>query len=112
MARATALPESGGSGTGHAVAFSNCALARLDGIPKFIIDDAKGFKTLKENQDVEFEIVEGPKGLQAADVKPVEAEEPEVKEETEEEEPEAKEEEEKEETEEEPEVKEEEEEED
>ena len=77
-----------------------------------IIDDAKGFKTLKENQDVEFEIVEGPKGLQAADVKPVEAEEPEVKEETEEEEPEAKEEEEKEETEEEPEVKEEEEEED
>jgi len=61
-----------------------------------IIDDAKGFKTLKENQDVEFEIVEGPKGLQAADVKPVEEEEPEVKEEEEV----------KEETEEEPEVKE------
>ncbi|OGG05168.1 MAG: cold-shock protein [Candidatus Glassbacteria bacterium RIFCSPLOWO2_12_FULL_58_11] len=30
-----------------------------------------GFKTLHENQEVEFEIVEGPKGLQSANVRPV-----------------------------------------
>ena len=39
-----------------------------------IIDNSQGFKTLKQNQEVEFEIVEGPKGLQAADVKPAMAE--------------------------------------
>ena len=38
-----------------------------------IVDDEKSFKTLKEEQEVEFDIVEGPKGLQAADVRPVEA---------------------------------------
>lgn len=30
-----------------------------------------GFRTLEENDEVEFEAVEGPKGLQAADVKKV-----------------------------------------
>lgn len=30
-----------------------------------------GFKTLYEEQEVEFDIVEGPKGLQSANVKPV-----------------------------------------
>ncbi len=30
-----------------------------------------GFKTLFENQEVEFEIVEGPKGLQSQNVVPV-----------------------------------------
>ena len=39
-----------------------------------IIDESQGFKTLKEDQEVEFEIVEGPKGLQAANVKPLAAE--------------------------------------
>jgi len=29
---------------------------------------ADGFKSLKENDQVEFEVREGPKGLQAADV--------------------------------------------
>ena len=32
---------------------------------------ADGFKTLRENQEVEFDIVEGPKGLQSANVKPL-----------------------------------------
>jgi len=32
---------------------------------------ASGFKTLDEGQKVEFTIEKGPKGLQAADVKPV-----------------------------------------
>ncbi len=31
----------------------------------------EGFKTLQENQEVEFDIVEGPKGLQSQNVKPV-----------------------------------------
>ena len=30
-----------------------------------------GFRTLEEGQEVEFEIVDGPKGLQAQNVKPV-----------------------------------------
>lgn len=32
---------------------------------------ASGFKTLDEGQKVEFSIEQGPKGLQAADVRPV-----------------------------------------
>ncbi|MEZ0394904.1 MAG: cold-shock protein [Anaerolineales bacterium] len=31
----------------------------------------EGFKTLNEGQQVEFEIEQGPKGLQAANVKPL-----------------------------------------
>jgi len=31
----------------------------------------EGFKTLAEGQAVEFEVVEGPKGLQAANVQPM-----------------------------------------
>lgn len=30
--------------------------------------EAEGFKTVKEGQAVEFEVVEGPKGLQASNV--------------------------------------------
>jgi cold shock protein len=30
-----------------------------------------GFKTLQENQKVEFEVKQGPKGLQASNIKPV-----------------------------------------
>ncbi|MCD6044511.1 MAG: cold-shock protein [Burkholderiales bacterium] len=30
-----------------------------------------GFKTLKENQKVSFEITQGPKGDQAANIKPI-----------------------------------------
>lgn len=33
--------------------------------------DAPGFRTLKENQKVEFEIQQGPKGLQAQNVRPL-----------------------------------------
>ena len=32
--------------------------------------EMKGFKTLKEGQKVTFEVVSGPKGKQAADIKP------------------------------------------
>ncbi|WP_157269418.1 cold-shock protein [Azohydromonas aeria] len=32
---------------------------------------AKGFKSLKENQRVEFEVRQGPKGLQAAAIRPL-----------------------------------------
>jgi len=32
---------------------------------------AEGFKTLEEGQKVEFGVTRGPKGLQAADVKPL-----------------------------------------
>lgn len=31
----------------------------------------EGFKSLSENQKVQFDVVDGPKGLQAANVKPV-----------------------------------------
>lgn len=33
--------------------------------------EAEGFKTVKEGQAVEFEVTEGPKGLQATNVHPV-----------------------------------------
>ena len=33
--------------------------------------EVDGFKTLNENQRVSFEIKEGPKGLQAINIKPV-----------------------------------------
>lgn len=33
--------------------------------------EATGFKTLREDQAVEFEIAEGPKGPQATKVKPI-----------------------------------------
>ncbi|MEA2063405.1 MAG: cold-shock protein [Gemmatimonadota bacterium] len=35
------------------------------------IVEQEGFKTLSENQEVEFDIVEGPKGLQSANVKSI-----------------------------------------
>jgi CspA family cold shock protein len=31
----------------------------------------QGFRTLAENQKVEFDVVRGPKGLQASNVKPI-----------------------------------------
>ncbi len=33
--------------------------------------EMSGFKTLKEGQKVEFEAKQGPKGMQAANIKPV-----------------------------------------
>ena len=33
--------------------------------------EGSGFKTLEEGQEVEFDIIEGPKGLQASNVTPV-----------------------------------------
>ncbi len=49
-------------------------IEREDGTDVFVHYSAiqsEGFKTLAENQEVEFEVVQGPKGLQSANVKPV-----------------------------------------
>ena len=47
-------------------------ISRPDGPDVFVHHTAivaEGFRTLTEGQEVEFDIVEGPKGLQAANVK-------------------------------------------
>ena len=47
-------------------------ISRADGPDVFVHHtaiQAEGFRTLSEGQEVEFEIVEGPKGLQAANVR-------------------------------------------
>ena len=49
-------------------------IARPDGDDVFVHFSAivgEGYRTLSEGQAVEFDIVEGPKGKQAANVKPV-----------------------------------------
>jgi CspA family cold shock protein len=49
-------------------------LARPDGDDVFVHFSAimgDGYRTLNEGQEVEFDIVEGPKGKQAANVKPL-----------------------------------------
>jgi cold shock protein len=49
-------------------------LARESGPDVFVHYSAiqsEGFRTLQEGQQVEFEIEQGPKGLQAANVKPL-----------------------------------------
>jgi CspA family cold shock protein len=49
-------------------------IARTDGDDVFVHYTAiggDGYKTLNEGQEVEFDIVEGPKGEQAANVRPV-----------------------------------------
>ena len=47
-------------------------IARDDGPDVFVLDTAilsEGFRSLSEGQTVEFDITEGPKGLQAANVR-------------------------------------------
>ena len=49
-------------------------IAQPDGDDVFVHFSAiegEGYKSLQEGQEVEFEIVEGPKGKQAASVKPL-----------------------------------------
>jgi cold shock protein len=49
-------------------------IEREDGPDVFVHFSAiqsDGFRTLQEGQEVEFSIEEGPKGLQAADVRPL-----------------------------------------
>jgi CspA family cold shock protein len=49
-------------------------ISRPDGDDVFVHFSAiqgEGFKTLTEGQEVEFDIVEGPKGQQAANVRPM-----------------------------------------
>ena len=49
-------------------------IARPDGEDLFVHFSAiegDGYRTLHEGQEVEFEIVDGPKGQQAANVRPV-----------------------------------------
>ena len=51
-------------------------IARPDGDDVFVHFTAiqgDGYRTLHEGQEVEFEIVEGPKGMQAANVRPIQA---------------------------------------
>jgi CspA family cold shock protein len=49
-------------------------ISRADGEDVFVHFSAiqgEGFKTLTEGQEVEFDIVDGPKGQQASNVRPV-----------------------------------------
>jgi cold shock protein len=49
-------------------------IARPDGDDVFVHFSAiegDGYKTLNEGQEVEFDITEGPKGQQAANVRPI-----------------------------------------
>ena len=49
-------------------------ITRTDGPDVFVHHtaiQAEGFRTLAEGQEVEFDVVEGPKGLQAANVRRV-----------------------------------------
>lgn len=50
-------------------------ISREDGEDVFVhysaIEDAGGYRTLDEGQAVEFEVTEGPKGLQATNVRKV-----------------------------------------
>jgi CspA family cold shock protein len=49
-------------------------ISQSDGADVFVhfsAIDMNGYKVLEEGQQVEFEVQEGPKGLQAASVRPV-----------------------------------------
>ncbi|GGW83384.1 cold-shock protein [Streptomyces sp. NPDC101213] len=50
-------------------------IAQADGGPDVFVHyseiDSSGFRSLEENQQVEFDIVQGPKGPQASRVRPL-----------------------------------------
>ena len=52
-----------------------CFISQDEGQPDVFVHfsaiQSNGYKSLTEGQAVEFEVTDGPKGLQAADVKPL-----------------------------------------
>ena len=46
-------------------------IKKFAGVPVSDIRQSGGYRSLEENQRVEFEIAQGPKGLQAENIRPI-----------------------------------------
>ena len=60
-----------GSGTQISIAATSAKIRPEDVFVHFSAIQSKGFRSLAEGSQVEFDVVQGPKGLQAANVTPV-----------------------------------------